>query len=100
MPPAASSFRALGLTAVFLAALALFGCGKPPINYQDAAIDVIYDDALSDLHDKQYKSAAQKFAEVERQHPYSVWARRAILMSAYSYYMANQYSDSILASER
>ena len=33
------------------------------------------------------KLAAQLFDEVERQHPYSIWARRAELMSAYSYYL-------------
>ena len=37
-------------------------------------------------------SAAKLFDEVERQHPYSVWARRAQLMSAFSYYMAQQIS--------
>ena len=38
--------------------------------------------------------------EVERQHPYSVWARRAILMSAYCHYQGNKYNDAILAADR
>jgi outer membrane protein assembly factor BamD len=47
-----------------------------------------------------YKTAASMFDEVERQHPYSVWARRAQLMSAFSYYVARQYPDSISAAQR
>ena len=102
MPSTAFRVRArLHLIAVFASAMfALAACGKPPINYQEASVDVLYEDALADLNDKQYITAAAKFAEVERQHPYSAWARRAILMSAYSNYMANHYSDAILATER
>ena len=44
--------------------------------------------------------AAKLFDEVERQHPYSVWARRAQLMSAFSYYMAQKYPDAISSSQR
>jgi outer membrane protein assembly factor BamD len=84
--------------ALLLAGLA--ACGTKPINYQEASVDVIYNDALKSLNDRSYKLAAAKFEEVERQHPYSVWARRAILMAAYSYYMSNRYSDAIIASER
>jgi outer membrane protein assembly factor BamD len=32
-----------------------------------------------------YVTAAKLFDEVERQHPYSSWARRAQLMSAFNY---------------
>ena len=35
--------------------------------------------------------AAAQFNEVDRQHPYSVWARRAMLMSAFCSYQANNY---------
>jgi outer membrane protein assembly factor BamD len=44
--------------------------------------------------------AAKIFDEVERQHPYSVWARRAQLMSAFSYYMARTYPDAISSAQR
>jgi outer membrane protein assembly factor BamD len=95
------SVARLSLIAVFASALfALAACGTPRINYQDASVDVLYDSALADLKDGQYTVAAQKFAEVERQHPYSVWARRAMLMSAYANYLGNNYSDAILAADR
>jgi outer membrane protein assembly factor BamD len=63
-------------------------------------VEVIYNLAQDSVDKKQYKFAAIAFDEVERQHPYSVWARRAQLMAAYSHYMAGDYDDSVLAAER
>ncbi|MBU6207386.1 MAG: outer membrane protein assembly factor BamD, partial [Alphaproteobacteria bacterium] len=48
----------------------------------------------------EYKLAGALFDEVERQHPYSVWARRAELMSAFSYYLARDYNESTNAAQR
>ena len=47
-----------------------------------------------------YKEAAALFDEVERQHPYSIWARRAQLMSAFSYYLDRDYTQSIQSAQR
>src|SRR4029453_4086822 len=47
-----------------------------------------------------YDTAAKLFDEVERQHPYSVWARRAQIMSAFNYYLAQKYTDSINSARR
>ena len=47
-----------------------------------------------------YEQAAKLFDEVERQHPYSVWARRAQLMSAFSYYLAEKYTEAISSAQR
>lgn len=63
-------------------------------------VEVIYNLAQDNLERRRYRFAAAAFDEVERQHPYSVWARRAQLMAAYSAYMSNQYDDSVLAAER
>ncbi len=48
----------------------------------------------------QYRVAAALFDEVERQHPYSPWARRAQLMSAFNYYAAQQYTESTASAQR
>jgi outer membrane protein assembly factor BamD len=47
-----------------------------------------------------YKDAAKKFEEVERQHPYSDWARKALLMTAYTRYEAREYDESVSAARR
>ena len=62
-------------------------------------VDQIYDDAWKKIRDDDYVNAAKQFDEVERQHPYSVWARRAMLMSAYCYYHANHYQEAISTAD-
>lgn len=91
-------------SAVLAAALITAGCahkgpkGERPYIAQD--VETLYSVAHTTLERKQYKLAGQMFDEVERQHPYSVWARRSQLMSAFSYYMARDYQQSILAAQR
>ena len=63
-------------------------------------VEQIYADAWKKIRDNSWLDAAKQFDEVERQHPYSVWARRAMLMSAYCYYQANHYTDAINTAEQ
>jgi TolA-binding protein len=60
----------------------------------------LYNKALKHLQGGEYKSAAKDFSEVERQHPYSSWATRATLMTAYAQYMRNSYDDASNAAQR
>ena len=50
--------------------------------------------------EKGSKDAAKKFEEVDRQHPYSEWARKSLIMSAYAYYEAGPYDDCINSARR
>ena len=88
----------------FAIGLALSGCAstkaKKDRPYVARDVDTLYNLARDRLDKKQYKIAAQLFDEVERQHPYSVWARRAQLMSAFSYYMDQSYTESIQSAQR
>lgn len=63
-------------------------------------VNTLYNAAWQRLQRGQYAIAAALFDEVERQHPYSVWARRAQLMSAFSYYAANDHTKSIDSARR
>ena len=47
-----------------------------------------------------YRTAAQIFDEVERQHPYSEWARRSMLMAAFANYQSQNYEEAISDAER
>lgn len=73
---------------------------KADQNYVARDVETLYSVAKQRLDRRDYKQAAQIFDEVERQHPYSVWARRAQLMSAYSYYMGRNYDEAVLAAQR
>jgi outer membrane protein assembly factor BamD len=59
-----------------------------------------YNAGLNHMKKRNYRSAAESFTEVERQHPYSIWATRAVLMQAYAQYMRNSYDDAINAAKR
>ena len=101
------------LTVVLGASLGLAGCDTvkswfgdsgPPKDERDAdyverPVDQIYADAWKRIKSDEWEQAARQFDEVERQHPYSVWARRAMLMSAFCYYQANKYQDAINAAD-
>jgi outer membrane protein assembly factor BamD len=84
----------------------LAGCAKnnaqrkADTNYVARDVNTLYNAAKDRLDRRQYKLAAALFDEVERQHPYSPWARRAQLMSAFSYYAAKDYTQSIQSAQR
>lgn len=99
--------RARGRIATLLllsAALALTGCagkrGKKELAYVARDVETLYNLGKDQLDRGRYRESAQIFDEVERQHPYSVWARRAQLMSAFSYYAAANYSLAIQSAQR
>lgn len=60
----------------------------------------LYNDGLTNLQSGNYSKAQKQFGEVERLHPYSKWATKAILMQSFAAYQRNSYDDAILASER
>lgn len=68
--------------------------------YQEEPVQQLYNKALAALNAEEYLQAAQGFDEVERQHPYSVWATKAQVMSAFAYYQSNKYDQAILAADR
>ncbi|MBO9714476.1 outer membrane protein assembly factor BamD [Sphingomonas sp.] len=97
-------FRSLALVAIAVVALPLAGCSRKSaradLPYVARDVGTLYLAAKDRLDKKQYKLAAALFDEVERQHPYSVWARRAQLMGAFSYYLAKDYSNAIQSAQR
>ncbi|MGZ9106231.1 MAG: outer membrane protein assembly factor BamD [Rhodoplanes sp.] len=63
--------------------------------------DRLYNEGVFLLNEKKaMKEAAKKFEEVDRQHPYSDWARKSLLMSAYANYEAKQYDEAVSAAKR
>jgi outer membrane protein assembly factor BamD len=101
--------RPLAALALVAATLPLAGCGTLGIGgsrtsadtaYVARDVNTLYRAAKERLDSRQYTVAAALFDEVERQHPYSVWARRAQLMSAFSYYLARDYTKSTDSARR
>src|SRR4051794_12889128 len=86
------------------AAVPLIGCahgkGAKDTSYVARDVASLYGAAKRTMDQGDYEQAAKLFDEVERQHPYSEWARRAQLMSAFNYYLAQKYTDAISSARR
>src|SRR5262249_60104769 len=67
----------------------------------DLPADRLYNEGVYLMNEKKdYRESAKKFEEVDRQHPYSEWARKSLIMSAFAYYSAGAYYESINAAKR
>ena len=81
------------------------GCSSGSAQGRDTAyvardVETLYTAAKERLDRGSALQAATLFDEVERQHPYSPWARRAQLMSAFSYYVSRDYNKAIQSAQR
>ncbi len=97
-------FRPLTLGLLAALALPIAGCAtnrnRGDLPYVARDVGTLYTAAKKRLDQGRYKEAAALFDEVERQHPYSVWARRAQLMGAFSYYLNRDYTQAIQGAQR
>ncbi len=96
------ALRRPAAAAVVGVALALGACSSndEEPEYVERPVEELYNRAVDLLNAGSYDEAAQAFEEVERQHPYSVWATKAQLMSAYALYEDNTYDDAVVALNR
>jgi outer membrane protein assembly factor BamD len=91
----------LRLVVVVFIAARLGACADKDIIAPDEPAEKLYNEGVFLLNErKDFKEAAKKFEEVERQHPYSEWARKGLIMATYSYYSSAQYEEAITAAQR
>jgi outer membrane protein assembly factor BamD len=94
--------------AVALLAASLGACGSNGFDFfakeevtPDAPADKLYNEGLYMLNSRHdLKGAVKKFEEVDRQHPYSEWARKSLIMAAYAHYSAGNYEECVAAAKR
>ena len=67
---------------------------------EDKTAEALYNEAYDYLEKTSYQKAAETFDKVEMEHPYSKWATKSKLMSAYSYYKDEKYDDAIASVDR
>jgi outer membrane protein assembly factor BamD len=87
------------------AAIPLAGCatgraGKGDTSYVARDVSSLYSAAKKTMDQGDYEQAAKLFDEVERQHPYSVWATKSQLMGAYAHYEEGKYDEAVIAADR
>ena len=98
----------LGAGLILLAGCSLFegkddatnDANKDAANYRERSVEQIYADGWRAINAGAWDICAAQFNEVDRQHPYSVWARRAMLISAFCSYQANDYTSAISTADQ
>lgn len=93
-PP--SILALLPILAPLLLALAACSGTKDEEIVPEQPVEQLYNDAMNKLMEDDYEKAAKNFDEVERQHPYSVWATKGQLMSAFAHYRASEYAEAVV----
>jgi len=100
-----NSWTKRAAVAVFCA-LAIAGCSslkpkpKAKLAYEERPVELLYSTGADRMDKHLWGQAVDYFQEVERQHPYSEWSRRAILMQAFAHYQANSYDEAIADADR
>ncbi len=88
-------------TALLLAFMA--GCAQAPteVPLESLSAEEIYKRGEFTLEsEKDAKGAVRYFSEVERLYPYSDWARRALIMEAFTYHKTKKYEDARASAQR
>jgi outer membrane protein assembly factor BamD len=101
-----SAARAPVLILLLAVAVASTGCAslkkkrKTDLSYVERPVDLLYSTGAERMDRRRWDQAVDYFREVERQHPYSEWARRAILMTAFAHYQARDYDEAVGDADR
>lgn len=97
----------LAVTLIAVAPLSLAGCmsSEPDLDlstYVDETepADVLYNQGLANLNAGNLKEAGRKFAAVDRQHPYSEFARKSMVMGAFTNYRQGNFDEAINSGKR
>lgn len=98
---------ALRIAALVVVGLSISGCNslfsKDEDEYaviEEEPAEILYNEGLLLVNSGSFVAAADKFDEVERIHPYSEWARKSLIMSAYTNYESERYADAITSAKR
>jgi outer membrane protein assembly factor BamD len=94
--------RAVLAVALPLLALAIAGCRdkKPESEAVVDPPDLLYNQALAQLEAGDAGDAAKKFEEIDKEHPYSEYARRSLVMSAFVNFRRGKYTEAINDAQR
>ncbi|RQP04446.1 outer membrane protein assembly factor BamD [Paracoccus sp. MA] len=100
-----TGIRSGSLVAAVLSLGLLAGCGggsgNQPESFENFTAEEIYKRGEYELENtRKPKDAVKYFTEVERLYPYSEWAKRALIMQAYSHHRARDYEEARGAAQR
>lgn len=96
------SLKGAACALLLVGATLLSACAsdKDDVLAPDEPAEKIYNEGLTLLRKQDPDKAAERFEDVDRTHPYSEWARKALLMSTFSYFEAGKYDEAIASGKR
>ncbi len=101
------SHRSIKLAAALALSVLITGCSilggtdrRERLAYVERPAENIYNEGMDQMERNDLGKARLLFQEVERQHPFSKWARRAMLMTAYANYLAADYEEAVSTAQR
>jgi outer membrane protein assembly factor BamD len=62
--------------------------------------DVLYNQGLANMNAGRLGEASKKFGAIDRQHPYSEYGRKALVMGAFADYRQGKYEEAINSGKR
>lgn len=99
-PLAALRWLALAAVVAGLAACSTSVEGTPDAFADDKPAGNLYNEGLAYLNAGKLGDAVKSFDEVDRQHPYSEYARKALIMSTFASYKRGRFDDTIVSGNR
>jgi len=91
----------MALSGLLMSACSVFGGNKKEtLAYVERPAELIYNEGFEEMEQRDWDRAKLFFQEVERQHPFSKWARRSMLMTSYAHYRSTDYEESIATAQR
>src|SRR6056297_542833 len=97
---AGGAWRRMLAACALTVAVAACSSSEPDRLLSDLPVEALYNQGMDNLAAGNYNAATVAFDEVERQHPFSIWAPRAQLMSAYAHFQNDSYDDAVIALDR
>lgn len=107
------AFQRKGLALALSAAMLLGGCDtlsslnpfdKPEVYKPDLTpptpADKLYNEGLARLQNGDSEGAAKKFEDIDKSAPFSPYARKGLLMTAYTNFQASKWEEAITAGKR
>ncbi len=97
--------RAAAFVLVLGATLAMSGCSSTETSSSDFVdniepADVLYNKALADIDAGNTKDATKSLAEIDKQHPYSEYSRRSMVLQTFLSYRKGLYEDAVNSGNR
>ncbi|NGZ07553.1 MAG: outer membrane protein assembly factor BamD [Magnetococcales bacterium] len=76
------------------------GCSSTPETTMSKAPEALYMEGMDALQNNRFKTAADRFSDVDQKHPFSPWATRAQINLMYAHYMRAEYEETVSAALR